>query len=124
MTRHVIGFTSQGPNTLRNVRKASTGEPLVHLDQDEIKVVRLDFTDYLDDGETISSATTTAYNCACSASTSSPSVALTISAATAYDLMGRIVLVVTMSSGETWRGTIRVRRTSRYDDASHGADYS
>lgn len=124
MTRHIIGFASRGPTTLRNVRKAPTGEPLVHLDEDEIKVVKLDFTDYLETSETISSASVTTYNCTASTSTSSPNVTLTLSAATAYDLDGRVLVVVTFSTGEKWRGNIRVRRTSRYRDEGMGADYA
>lgn len=124
MTRHIISFSPKGPATLRNVRRAPTGEHLIHMDEDEIKVVKVDLTDYLDSGETISSVATTGYNVTCSASTSSPRITLTLSAATAYDLEGRVVIVATMSSGEKWRGTIRVRRTSRYRDEAERADYA
>lgn len=124
MTRHIISFSPKGPATLRGVRIAPTGEPLVHLDEDEVKVVKLNLADYLDDGETISSVSTTTYNVTASTSTSSPNITLTLSAATAYTLDGRVVIVATMSSGEKWRGTIRVRRTSRYRDEAERADYA
>ena len=124
MSRHELHFTSKGLSTFKNVRRAPTSEPLVHLDVDEIKVVKLNFADYLDTGETVSSATATAYNCTAGISTSSPTVTLTISAATSYDLDGRIVVVVTMSSGEKHRQVVRVRRTNRYRDEEVGGDYS
>lgn len=123
MTRHIIAFSPRGPATLRNVRKAPTGEPLVLMDEDEIKVVKVDLSHYLDEGETVSSATATAYNVTAAISTSSPNITLTLSAATAYSLDGRVVIVATMSSGEKWRGNIRVRRTNRCRDEEERADY-
>jgi pyocin large subunit-like protein len=124
MTRHYVGFTSRGPTTFRNVRKAPTGEILVHLDEDEVKILKLNFADWLETGETISSVSATAYNCTCSTSTSSPNISLTLSAATAYDITGKVTLVVTASTGEKWRGNIRVRRTARYGDEESTSDYA
>lgn len=123
MTRHIVAFSPKGPAALRNVRTAPTGEPLVHLDENEVKALKLDLSDYLDSGETISSVSTTTYNVTASTSTSSPNITLTLSDATAYDLEGRVVIVATMSSGEKWRGIIRVRRTNRYRDEQERADY-
>ena len=124
MSRHEVHFTFKGASTFKNVRRAPTSEPLVHLDVNEIKVVKLNFTDYLDASETIISASATAYNCTVGISTSSPTVTLTISEATSYAIDGRIVVVVIFSSGEKHRQVIRVRRASRYGDEQVGADYS
>lgn len=117
MKRAYIGFTSKGPTILRNIRRAPTGEPLLLLDESAAAKVELDFTDFLESGETISgSASVTYEGVTGSTSTSSPRVTLTLSAATTYDLAGKATYVVTFSSGEIFRGILRVRRTSRYAD--------
>lgn len=110
---------------LRNVRRASTGEPLVLLDENAVTQLELDFTDFLETGETISSASVTYTGVTGSTSTSSPRVTLTLSAATAYtDDAGKATYVVTFSSGEIFRGILRVRRTSRYADEQVFRDYT
>lgn len=120
--RHYIGLTSAGPTTLRNVRRDETGEPLILIDQDAVSKLRLDFTDWLESGETLSTLTATAEGCTVSTSTSSPTSTLTISAVTSYT-DGRITVLATSSTGEKWRGIIRVRRTSRYRDEQQFRDY-
>lgn len=109
---------------LRNVRRASTGEPLVLLDENAVTQLELDFTDYLEDEETVSSASVTANGVTASTSTSTPRVTITLSAATTYNIDGKLTIVVTMSSGDKWRGIVRVRRTNRYNDDQLLADYA
>lgn len=124
MKRAYIGFTSKGPTILRNIRRAPTGEPLLLLDESAVAKVELDFTDFLESGETISSASITYENVTGSTSTSSPRVTLTLSAATAYDNTGKATYVVTTSNSEVFRGILRVRRTSRYTDEQAFRDYT
>jgi pyocin large subunit-like protein len=113
MARRYIGLTKRGIATLRNVRKAETGEPLVTLDENEVDDLVIDFTGYLESGETVSSATATPNGVTETISTTSPKVTLTLSEANQYNLSGRIEVVVTMSSGTVWRQYIRVRRRAR-----------
>jgi pyocin large subunit-like protein len=122
--RHYVGFTSRGPTVFHNVLRAPTGEILVLLDEDEIKKLELDFRAWLNSGETVSTPTVTAENVTVSTATASPLVTLTLSAATSYDLDGAITIVVPFSSGEQWRGIIRVRRTERYMDEDSPRDYA
>lgn len=123
MARHYIGFTERGATVFKNVRKDLTGEPLILMDEDEVKSLVMDFTDYLEDGETISSASATAKSVTCTASTDSPTVTLALSAAqNTYD--GSVTIVVTLSSGNKWRGIIRVRRTDRFTDEALMDDYA
>ena len=127
MARQYIGFTSRGPAVFRNVKKASTGEPLILLDENEVKDLELDLTGYLETGETISSATASVSDgVTTTISTTSPKVTLNFSSATEYDLNGKVEVVITMSSGEKWRGYIRVRRRSRYmtQEFDNVADYT
>lgn len=111
--RHYLGVSPQGIATLRNIRLDVTGEPLLLLDENAIAKLRVNFSDYLESGETISSATATANGCTVSTSTSSPNVTLTISEST-YD--GKITLTVTTSTSEVFTQVIRVRRTQRVGD--------
>lgn len=120
--RHYIGVSSSGPTVLRNIRKDVTGEPLLLLDQDAAARLRINFDDWLETGETISSITATAEGCTMTSALSTPNVTLTISAATnAYT--GKITLKATASSGEIWRGIIRVRRPNRLGDEEAFTDY-
>jgi len=114
VTRAYVGFTTRGPTVFRNVRKAQSGEILVTLDENEAKDLQLDFTGYLETGETVSSATVEPEGVTATVATTSPNVTLTLSEATKYDLSGKIETIVTFSSGEKWRQLIRVRRRSRY----------
>jgi len=120
--RHYIGVSSQGPRVLRNVFKDITGEPLLLVDESAAIRCQVNFSDWLESGETISSASATAEGCTLSTSTASPNVTLTISAVTNTS-GGSITLVVTASSGEIWRGIIRVRRTNRYGAELRFRDY-
>lgn len=126
-TRLYIGISSRGPTALRNVRLDETGEPLILLDQDEIAKLTVDFSDWLEGAETIASATATARGCTIDDSTpsivSDNSFVVQISSVTGAD--GDITVVATSSTGEKWRGIIRVRRTSRYmDEALLLSDYA
>lgn len=120
--RHYIGFTSGGPTTLRNVRLDATGEPLLLVDQDAVTKILLDWRDWLETGETISSVTITAEGCTATVATSTPTATLTISAVTSYT-DGKITVIATSSTGEKWRGIIRVRRANRYTDEQRFRDY-
>jgi hypothetical protein len=123
VTRYYLGISSSGPNVLRNVRLDETGEPLLLIDQDAIAKITIDFTDWLETGETLSGLTATPRGCEVSVSTSGPKSVLTISEVTSFD-DGDITIIGTSSTGEKYRGIIRVRRTARYRDEStlHG-DY-
>lgn len=123
MTRHYLGVSSKGPNVFRNVRRDITGEPLLLLDQDEVARLTIDWSDWLETEETISSVSATARNASISVSTTSPRTVITISAVTSfYD--GDITVIATASTGEKWRGIIRVRRTNREnDEALFFSDY-
>lgn len=123
MTRHYLGVSSKGPNVFRNVRRATTGEPLLLLDQDEVARLVIDWSDWLETEETISSISATGRNCTVSTSTSGPQATITISDVTSYH-DGDITVIATASTGEKWRGIIRVRRTNREgDDALYVGDY-
>lgn len=120
--RHYIGVSSQGPTVLRNVRKDITGEPLLLVDQDAAVKLRVNFADWLEASETISSVTATPEGCTLSTSTSSPNVDLTISAVTNAHT-GKVTLKATSSTGEIWLGIINVRRPNRYGDEQRFMDY-
>ena len=123
MARNSIIFTARGPAVYRNVRKDLTGEPLLLLDEDEVKTLVLDFASYVETSETISSATASAENVSCSISTTSPRVTLTLSAATSNS-DGKVTVVVTFSTANKWRGIIRVRRAERFDAEVLESDYA
>jgi len=120
--RHILGLSQSGPTIFRNVRRHETGEPLLLIDQDAVTKLRIDCSDWLESGETISSATVTAEQCTVSTVTASPNITLTISNVSSHS-GGSITVVATSSTGEKWRGIIRVRRTSRYKDERSFADY-
>ncbi len=122
MARHEIHFTPRGATTFYNVRKDLTGEPLLLIDENEVKTLRLNFADHLDSGESISSVTSTTKSVTCSVATSSPNVTLTLSAAQSHS-DGSVTLVVTFSTGAKWRGIIRARRTDRFTDEALTDDY-
>jgi hypothetical protein len=121
--RQYIGISPMGPTVLRNIRKDDTGEPLVLLDENAIAKVRINFADWLEGSETIESASVTAESCTISTSTASPNIDLTVSDATSYT-DGKITLEATSSTGEVYRGVIRVRRMSRYNDEQSRRDYA
>lgn len=120
--RHYIGITPSGPTVLRNVHKDATGEPLLFVDQDATTKLRINFSAWLESGQSISSATVTAENCTVSTSTSSPNIDVTLSSVTSYN-DGKITILATCSNGEIYRGIIRVRRTNRYTDEQRFRDY-
>ncbi|TXH52116.1 MAG: hypothetical protein E6Q97_16820 [Desulfurellales bacterium] len=121
--RHWIGYDHRGPATLRNIRQDITGEPVLLLDEGEVRTVVMDLTSYLA-GETISSATAAAEGCTASIATASPLITLTISNATAYDIEGKVTLTITLSGGEVRKDTIRVRRIDRYAAENPVSDYT
>lgn len=115
MTRHYLGISARGSTVFRNVRKDETGEPLLLIDQDAVVKLTIDFSDWLESGETISSVSATGRSCTISVSTTSPRTVITISAVTSnHD--GDITVIATASTGEIYREIIRVRRTNRYTD--------
>lgn len=121
--RRYLGISPTGETVFHNVRRDETGEPLLLVDESAITKLRVNFSDWLESGETITAATATAKSCTVSAATASPNVDLTISAVTSYD-QGSITLVATCSNGEVWRSIIRVRRTNRYTDETTYRDYT
>lgn len=104
MARAQVLFSSRGPSVFRNVRKTEWSTPLVMLAENGTETLSLDLTNYLESGETVSSATASATNVTCTASVSSPTVTLAIS-----DVQGRgdIDLTITLSSGHVWAGTLQ-----------------
>jgi len=123
VTRHYLGISEKGPTVFRNVRMDDTGEPLLLIDQDAVVKLTIDFSDWLETGETLSSVSATARSATISVSTTSPRTVITISAVTSY-YDGDITVIATSSTGEKWRGIIRVRRTNReHDEAMFYGDY-
>lgn len=120
--RHYIGVSSQGPRVLRNVFRDTTGEPLLLVEEDAAIRCTVNFSDWLETSETISSITATADGCTLSSALSSPNVTLTISAVTNAS-GGKITLKATASTGEIWRGIIHVRRPSKYGNEIRFRDY-
>lgn len=123
MSRHYLGISSRGPTVFRNIRTDDTGEPLLLIDEDAIVKLTIDFSDWLETDETLSSVSATARSCTISVATTSPRTVITISAVTSnHD--GDITIIATSSTGEQYRGIIRVRRTNRYtDEALVFSDY-
>jgi len=123
VTRAYLGISARGPTVFRNVRKDETGEPLLLIDQDAIAKLTIDWTDWLESGETLSSVAATARGCTVAVATAAPKTVLTISDVTGAD--GDITVIATSSTGEKDRGIIRVRRTERYtDEALVFSDYA
>lgn len=121
--KHYLGISPEGPTVFRHVRKDDTGEPLILLDQDASTGLRVNLADWLEDGETISSASVTAENCTATLDTASPNVDLTISAAVSFN-WGRAVLLITSSEGDILRQVVKIRRTNRYTDEQKYRDYA
>lgn len=123
MTRYSITYTGRGPEVFQNVRKADTGEPLILMDEGEAKKLSLNLAPLLETGETVSSATIdTKENVTASIANSTTAITLTLSNATSY-YDGKVIVLITLSSGEIIRQTIRVRRTNRFNDESSRGDY-
>ena len=115
MSRHYLGISARGPTVFRNVRKDDTGEPLLLIDEDAVVKLTIDYSDWLETDETLSSVSATARSCTISVSTTSPRTVITISDVTSnHD--GDITIIATASTGEKYREIIRVRRTNRYTD--------
>lgn len=123
MSRHYLGISARGPTVFRNVRKDDTGEPLLLIDEDAVVKLTIDYSDWLETDETLSSVSATARSCTISVATTSPRTVITISAVTSnHD--GDITVIATSSTGEKARDIIRVRRTNRYtDEALVFSDY-
>lgn len=102
----------------RNVRKTAWGMPLIMLHEDATETLVMDLSGYLESGETVSSATATADGVTCTATVSSPSVTLAISAPQGA---GDIDLVITLSSGHKWAGTLQ---TEELTAGSRPASYA
>jgi hypothetical protein len=119
--RHYIGVAPRGITVLRNIRNDDTGEPLLYLDEGAVDTVQINFAEFLNTGETISSATATAEGCTASASTSSPNVTLTVSNASDD---GKITVTATTSASNVFPFIMRVRKPLRYgDEATLISDY-
>jgi hypothetical protein len=123
MARLYIGYTPSGAKVYRNVRMDESGEPLILVDQGEFKSVVLDLTAYLDAGETISSVVTTDENVTATTTLTTPTISVALSAATRTS-DGCVKIVITLSSGEIIRQTLRVRRPNRYGMETYVRDYA
>lgn len=113
--RHYIGISSKGVAVRRNVRRDPTGQPLLLVDEGEIVRLVVNFSAYLEAGETVSSATATGTGVTVTPTTSSPNVTLAISS---VGTDGEIALLVTMSTGDVYALTIYVRTPVRVGDES------
>jgi hypothetical protein len=120
--RSYIGISPTGPTALYNVRRGPTGEPQLLLDQDAITTMRLNFADWLEGAETILAVTVTANACTATHTLTSPNLDITVSNATSIN-DGKITVVATSSTGDAYRGIIRVRRTNRFGDERQFMDY-
>lgn len=115
MSRHYLGISARGSTVFRNVRKDETGEPLLLIDENAVVKLTIDFSDWLESAETLSTLTAVGRSCTVAVSGSGSSRVLTISAVTSsHD--GDITVIATASTGEIYREIIRVRRTNRYTD--------
>jgi hypothetical protein len=95
MARHYIGYTARGATTLRNVYR--DGDTLLlWMDENEVRKLTLDFSAFLDTGETIAGVAIAADSVTVTESTTSPVIILTISAPTGY---GEIKATVTFTGG-------------------------
>jgi hypothetical protein len=121
--RNYLGISPSGPTVFRNVRKDEAGEPLILLDENAITKLRVNFADWIETPETITSATTTAEGCTATQALTSPNLDLTISATT-NSRDGKITILAASSTGEVWRGVIRVRRTARMNEDQTRYDYA
>lgn len=106
MARHYLGYGQSGRKSLHGLHTNQSGQPLLLLEEGEVARIELDFTDYLDGGETISSAAVSNDSITVGVSTSSPKVTLTASVAGAY---GRTEVTVTFSTGDKIVETIEIR---------------
>jgi hypothetical protein len=61
--RHYLGISSRGAAVYRNIGRDETGEPLLLIDQDETRKLTIDFSDWLETGETIATVTATGNGC-------------------------------------------------------------
>ena len=120
MARHSIGFTAAGASVFRNVRKTTGGRALLLLDEDDIVDLELDFTRYLEDGESVSSLTATGRGVTVSATLASPKATLTLSKA---GRDGEVDVVATFSSGRAWSDRVLVRNPQRYGEEADRLDY-
>lgn len=117
MARHAVYYTSRGATTTRNVR-TQDGYPLLLMEEGETRKLALDFTDLLESGQSISTATVSAEGVTASISLSSPVATLTLSAPSGW---GTAIVTITLSNGEVIVETIYVRQTSRAFDPSEVA---
>lgn len=126
--RHSIGYTTRGPVVFRNVRRSLTGEPLLFLDQYEVKNLELDFTNYIVGTETITSAaqvntSSGTGDVVAVITVASPLVTIQFSGATSY-YDGGITLAITFSDAQVYTTKIKVRRTNRFGDEDFNRDYT
>jgi hypothetical protein len=84
--------------------------------------MRLNFADWLEGAETILAVTVTANACTATHTLTSPNLDITVSNATSIN-DGKITVVATSSTGDAYRGIIRVRRTNRFGDERQFMDY-
>ena len=126
MSRLFVGITHRGPSTLRNVSLSETGEPEVLLREGEASTLTLDYTEWLESGETISSAPIVAEQVTASIgtiSTGATNLVVLLSNPTSYD-DGKATITVTTTNGAVRKEVIRVRRPSLYGDEQYYRDYA
>lgn len=104
--RNTIGYSPSGRKARYGVHLNAKGQPLLLLEEGEAARLVLDFTDYLDGGETVSSASVSNNGISVSASVSSPKVTLTASNAGSF---GTTEVTVILSTGDKIVETIEIR---------------
>lgn len=107
MARHLIGYGQSGRKALFGLQTNTQGQPLLLLEEGEVAHVVLDFADYLEGGESVSSAAVDNDAITVTASTSTPKVTLTASVAGSY---GKTTVTVTLSTGDVVVEVIEIRQ--------------
>lgn len=118
MARHEIHYRPRGATVFKNVRKGAKGRPHIVMDDGEQLDLVLDLTDYLDSGETISTATVSNSGVTSTIALASPKATLTISSPRTY---GEITVTLTMSSGAILKPLIIVTRRPTTETTDYAA---
>lgn len=94
MARRIVSFTSSGAYVFHNVRQTPQNQPKILLHEGETAEVELDLTNYLETGETITSAAVENHGTSVTLVTATPKVT-----ATATSNAGYAKITMTLSSG-------------------------
>ena len=115
MTRNLIFVSPNDRRTYRNIRTGFHGYPVFLLAKSATADLKIDFTNYLNSGETISSVTVSTKGLSVSSANTTTTVTLTLSGVsgeTYFDIL------VTFSTGILWSERIIVRNERRYPSSA------